>query len=85
LDGKFVSRDFNAGFIAELPKTVDPCGENGEFPPSFTIGQSSNSGSRLMKENISPGQAILLLRSDSNATPSSNVNWTIKSSGKLWI
>ena len=31
MDGKFVSRDFDAQFIAELPKIVDPCGENGEF------------------------------------------------------
>jgi len=31
LDGKFVSRDFDAEFIDELPTAVDPCGENGEF------------------------------------------------------
>ena len=31
LDGKFVGRDFDAQLIGELPSTVDPCGENGEF------------------------------------------------------
>jgi uncharacterized protein (TIGR00290 family) len=31
LDGKFVGRNFDAEFLAELPKAVDPCGENGEF------------------------------------------------------
>ena len=31
LDGKFCGREYDAAFIAELPKAVDPCGENGEF------------------------------------------------------
>ena len=31
LDGRFVGRDFDAQLIRELPPTVDPCGENGEF------------------------------------------------------
>jgi uncharacterized protein (TIGR00290 family) len=31
LDGAFVGRDFDESFLAELPPTVDPCGENGEF------------------------------------------------------
>jgi uncharacterized protein (TIGR00290 family) len=31
LDPRFAGRDYNAEFIAELPKQVDPCGENGEF------------------------------------------------------
>lgn len=28
---EFAGRDFDSGFLAELPPTVDPCGENGEF------------------------------------------------------
>jgi len=28
---RFVGRVFDAQFISELPSTVDPCGENGEF------------------------------------------------------
>jgi uncharacterized protein (TIGR00290 family) len=31
LDVSFASRTFDADFVADLPDTVDPCGENGEF------------------------------------------------------
>jgi uncharacterized protein (TIGR00290 family) len=31
LDGAFVGRAFDAGFLFDLPPDVDPCGENGEF------------------------------------------------------
>ena len=31
LDGKFVGREFDEQFLADLPPKVDPCGENGEF------------------------------------------------------
>lgn len=31
LDGKFCGRDFDSVLLSELPKSVDPCGENGEF------------------------------------------------------
>jgi diphthamide synthase (EF-2-diphthine--ammonia ligase) len=31
LPAGFAGRDFDAGFLAELPEGVDPCGENGEF------------------------------------------------------
>lgn len=31
LDGKFAGRYFDNQFLSELPATVDPCGENGEF------------------------------------------------------
>jgi uncharacterized protein (TIGR00290 family) len=31
LDPKFAGRQFNRSLLAELPKSVDPCGENGEF------------------------------------------------------
>jgi uncharacterized protein (TIGR00290 family) len=31
LDQSFVGREFDAQFIADLPKQVDACGENGEF------------------------------------------------------
>ena len=31
LDGRFVGREFDSEFLAELPGGVDPCGENGEF------------------------------------------------------
>ena len=31
LDRRFVGRDFDEQFLAELPSNIDPCGENGEF------------------------------------------------------
>ncbi|HTR36158.1 MAG TPA: hypothetical protein VMH80_09665 [Bryobacteraceae bacterium] len=31
LSRDFAGRDFDAAFLADLPPTVDPCGENGEF------------------------------------------------------
>ena len=31
LDGKFVGRLYDSDFLSELPPTIDPCGENGEF------------------------------------------------------
>jgi uncharacterized protein (TIGR00290 family) len=31
LDPKFAGREFNQSLLRELPKSVDPCGENGEF------------------------------------------------------
>jgi diphthamide synthase (EF-2-diphthine--ammonia ligase) len=31
LDGAFAGRDFDAALLADLPASVDPCGERGEF------------------------------------------------------
>jgi len=31
LDPRFAGRDFDAGLLGELPPSVDPCGERGEF------------------------------------------------------
>ena len=31
LDGAFVGRDYDEQFLRDLPGSVDPCGENGEF------------------------------------------------------
>lgn len=31
LDERFVGREYDRDFVAELPEGVDPCGENGEF------------------------------------------------------
>jgi uncharacterized protein (TIGR00290 family) len=31
LERKFAGREFNHSLLADLPKSVDPCGENGEF------------------------------------------------------
>jgi len=31
LDGRFAGREFDASLLADLPATIDPCGERGEF------------------------------------------------------
>ena len=31
LDASFAGRDFDAALLRDLPPSVDPCGENGEF------------------------------------------------------
>jgi uncharacterized protein (TIGR00290 family) len=31
LDARFAGRDYDAAFLADLPDSVDPCGERGEF------------------------------------------------------
>jgi len=31
LDGAFVGRDYDSALLSDLPASVDPCGENGEF------------------------------------------------------
>ena len=31
LDARFAGRDFDAAFLDELPASIDPCGERGEF------------------------------------------------------
>ena len=31
VDGKWIGKEFNHEFLANLPQDVDPCGENGEF------------------------------------------------------
>lgn len=53
LDGSFAGRQFDEAFLAALPSTADPCGENGEFhsfvydgpnfaePIPFTAGKTA--------------------------------------------
>lgn len=53
LDKSFAGRDIDENFIEDLPNTVDPCGENGEFhtfcydgpifkqPVKFTVGEKT--------------------------------------------
>lgn len=38
LDRRFAGRRFDAALLAELPSTVDPCGENGEFHTAVSAG-----------------------------------------------
>jgi uncharacterized protein (TIGR00290 family) len=43
LSGDFAGQDFDAAFLASLPKGVDPCGENGEFHSFVYAGPMLNS------------------------------------------
>jgi diphthamide synthase (EF-2-diphthine--ammonia ligase) len=38
LDARFAGRPYDARLLAELPATVDPCGENGEFHTFVSAG-----------------------------------------------
>ena len=38
LDRSFAGRRFDAAFLADLPSSVDPCGENGEFHTCVAAG-----------------------------------------------
>jgi len=38
LDGRFAGAEFTAGMLAQLPATVDPCGERGEFHTFVSAG-----------------------------------------------
>src|SRR5262249_49875906 len=38
LDGTFVGRRFDAALLADLPASVDPCGERGEFHTFCSAG-----------------------------------------------
>jgi diphthamide synthase (EF-2-diphthine--ammonia ligase) len=52
LDRSFANRAFDESLLAELPSTVDPCGERGEFhtfvsdgpgydaPVKYTVGET---------------------------------------------
>lgn len=57
LDKAFVGRDFDECFLLELPGTVDPCGENGEFHsfvyagPIFHREVSFVKGDVVLREN----------------------------------
>src|SRR5262249_34885090 len=58
LDGQFVGRDFDAALLEELPASVDPCGERGEFHtfchagPMFTHDLPVRLGERLERDGF---------------------------------
>jgi uncharacterized protein (TIGR00290 family) len=57
LDGSFVGRSFDERFLSDLPPSVDPCGENGEFHsfvydgPAFSSGVAFEKGSVVVRDN----------------------------------
>jgi len=56
LDAAFCGRDYDATLLAELPRTCDPCGENGEFHtcvhagPLFAAPIALERGERVLRE-----------------------------------
>jgi len=55
LDKKFAGREFNEEFLSDLPKNVDPCGENGEFHSFVYAGP-------IFKERIKHTKGEIVLR-----------------------
>jgi uncharacterized protein (TIGR00290 family) len=57
LDQEFVGREFDDRFLTDLPSTVDPCGENGEFHsfvyagPIFRKPIAHETGETVMRAN----------------------------------
>jgi diphthamide synthase (EF-2-diphthine--ammonia ligase) len=56
LDGSFAGRPYDAALLADLPKDVDPCGENGEFHtfvhdgPLFANPVAVRVGERVLRD-----------------------------------
>jgi uncharacterized protein (TIGR00290 family) len=56
LDASFAGREFDAALLADLPASVDPCGENGEFHtcvyagPIFMRPLSLHTGERVLRD-----------------------------------
>ena len=56
LDASFCGRDFDAALLADLPREVDPCGENGEFhtcvhaSPLFRASIELERGERVLRD-----------------------------------
>jgi uncharacterized protein (TIGR00290 family) len=56
VDASFVGRDWGRALLAELPESVDPCGENGEFHtcvfagPMFTRPLTLEVGERVTRD-----------------------------------
>jgi uncharacterized protein (TIGR00290 family) len=57
LDGSFVGRRFDEQLLADLPPSVDPCGENGEFHsfvydgPIFSHGVGYTTGVTVLRDD----------------------------------
>jgi uncharacterized protein (TIGR00290 family) len=58
LDRQFVGREIDGQFLSELPPTVDPCGENGEYHsfvydgPIFKERVAYTPGEILLRDNL---------------------------------
>ncbi|PWU16593.1 MAG: ATP-binding protein [Bdellovibrio sp.] len=52
LDRSFVGREFNSALLGDLPRDVDPCGENGEFHTFVSDSPDFNSAIRVQKGDV---------------------------------
>jgi len=58
LDASFAGREFDESFLRDMPRTVDPCGENGEFHtfvydgPVFRKPLRVKVGERVMRDGF---------------------------------
>jgi uncharacterized protein (TIGR00290 family) len=70
LGKEFIGRKFDRDFLASLPKSVDPCGENGEFHTFVYDGPMFHS-----KVNFSLGEIVLKVYEVKNADEISSRFW----------
>jgi uncharacterized protein (TIGR00290 family) len=52
LDRSFAGRDFDERLLADLPVSVDPCGERGEFHTFVTAGPMLNHGVAVVRGEV---------------------------------
>lgn len=75
LDARFAGREFAADLLAELPATVDPCGENGEFHtcvhtgPMFATPLALRPGPTLLRDGRFAFTELWLPDRDDRAQP----------------
>lgn len=56
IDARFAGREFDAALLATLPRSADPCGENGEFHtfvysgPVLTVPLHISTGDRVLRD-----------------------------------
>ncbi len=73
LPAHFAGRSFDAGFLADLPRHVDPCGENGEFhtvlvaSPMFSKSIVVSSGEKVERDGFAFADFIPEVDADSTA------------------
>ena len=66
LDPSFVGRDFDASLLADLPSSVDPCGEKGEFHtfchagPMFTKEIPIRTGEVVTRDGFTFADVLLV-------------------------
>jgi diphthamide synthase (EF-2-diphthine--ammonia ligase) len=58
LDGRFAGRVFDTALLNELPPTVDPCGERGEFHTFVSAGPMFAHGGRSRSIEVRRGDVV---------------------------